>query len=149
MLDLDDESSDALKNASEADLVDLAGILGLHSLLNQDQFHASITNKGQGQEAKFESIVKASVPKKVPNLPDNSTDVGKTSKAIAEDDKKVKELNWNNIKHIPRDTFKTLFEGLKTNTTLKTLDLANTGLTDGPAAVIFILAFLQTIQFEG
>ncbi|XP_053208207.1 tropomodulin-like [Panonychus citri] len=136
MLDLDDESSDALKNATESDLVDLAGILGLHSLLNQDQFYASITNKGQGSEAKFESIVKATVPKRVPNLPDNATDVGKTMKQVSENDKKLQELNWNNIKHIPRDSFKKLFEGLKTNTTLKTLDLANTGLTDGPTAVL-------------
>lgn len=136
MLDLDDESSEALKNASESDLVDLAGILGLHSLLNQDQFYASITNKGQGSEAKFESIVRATVPKKVPNLPDNATDVGKTAKQVVENDKKLQELNWNNIKHIPRDSFKKLFEGLKSNTTLQTLDLANTGLTDGPTAVL-------------
>lgn len=144
MLDLDDESSEALKNASESDLVDLAGILGLHSLLNQDQFYASITNKGQGSEAKFESIVRATVPKKVPNLPDNATDVGKTAKQVVENDKKLQELNWNNIKHIPRDSFKKLFEGLKSNTTLQTLDLANTGLTDGPTAVIINKKIMST-----
>jgi len=47
VLDLDDDSESALNGATEADLVDLAGILGLHSMLNQDQFHNSILNKGQ------------------------------------------------------------------------------------------------------
>ncbi|RWS29317.1 Tropomodulin-like protein [Leptotrombidium deliense] len=131
LLDLDDDA--ALKDASEADLVDLAGILGLHSMLNQDQYHASIVNKGQNLGTKFESIVKATQPKKVPFLPDNDTDVEKTSRQIAENDASVEELNWNNIKHIPRDTFKKLFEGLKKNTKLRKLSLTNTGLTDGPA----------------
>lgn len=135
LLDLDDESSEALKNATEADLVDLAGILGLHSLLNQDQFHASITNKEQNAGTKFSSIVKATAPKRVPNLPDNDTNVEKTSEAVVKNESSLSQLNWNNIKHIPRDIFKKLFEGLRKNTTLKELDLANTGLTDGPCSV--------------
>ncbi|XP_074593416.1 tropomodulin [Brevipalpus obovatus] len=136
LLDLDDESSEALKNATEADLVDLAGILGLHSLLNQDQFHASITNKEQNAGTRFSSIVKAATPKRVPNLPDNDTNVEKTSEAVVKNESSLSQLNWNNIKHIPRDTFKKLFEGLRKNTTLKELDLANTGLTDGPCSVL-------------
>lgn len=135
MLDLDDESTEALKNASEADLVDLAGILGLHSLLNQEQFHASITNKQLSGDSRFSSIVKATVPKKVPNLPDNDTNVTETTKAINNNDNSLATLNWNNIKHIPRDQFKKLFEGLKNNDSLKELNLANTGLTDGPCSV--------------
>lgn len=135
LLDLDDESTEALKNASEADLVDLAGILGLHSLLNQEQFHASITNKQQSGDTRFSSIVKATVPKKVLNLPDNDTNVTETTKSVANNDNALSTLNWNNIKHIPRDQFKQLFEGLKNNDTLKELNLANTGLTDGPCSV--------------
>lgn len=135
LLDLDDDASAALNNASEEDLVDLAGILGLHSMLNQDQYHASIMNKGQQGGARFESIVKATKPKILPLLPDNDTNVSKTADQVKSNEPTLEELNWNNIKCIPRDTFKKLFEGLKTNTTLTTLDLANTGLTDGPAAV--------------
>lgn len=133
ILDLEDGTEDALDDATEADLVDLAGILGLHSMLNQDQFHNSILNKGQRIGDKFESIVKASVPKRMPFEPDNQTDPEKTARQVIDNDPNLKELNWNNIKFIPRETFKKMFEGLKSNTHLQTLHLSNTGLTDGPA----------------
>lgn len=118
-------------------MVDLAGILGLHSMLNQDQYHASIMNKGQiPLTDKFESVVKSTMPKKLPPMePDNVTDPEKTAKQVMENDPSLTELNWNNIKYIPRETFKKLFNGLKTNTNLTELHLSNTGLTDGPAEV--------------
>ncbi|KAI1280710.1 Tropomodulin [Halotydeus destructor] len=130
---LDVEEEEALGVATDADLVDLAGIIGLHSMLNQDQYYAAITNKGQAA-ANFQSIVKAPTPKIVPMLPDNDTDVSKTAQRVADNDPTLKELNWNNIKHIPRDLFKKLFEGLKGNTKLEKLSLSNTGLTDSPAS---------------
>lgn len=133
---LDVEEEGALVNATAADLVDLAGILGLHSMLNQDQYYASITNKGQGAATNFQSVVKASATKKVPFLPDNDTDISKTVQQVIDNDANLKELNWNNIKHIPRDMFKKLFDGLKKNTNLERLSLSNTGLTDGPTEVI-------------
>lgn len=137
ILDLEDGAEEALGNATEADLVDLAGILGLHSMLNQDQYEASILNKGQPLGDKFESIVKSTKPKKIlPPEPDNMTDPEKTAKQVAENDPNLTNLNWNNIKYIPRETFKKLFNGLKTNTNLIELNLSNTGLTDGPAEVI-------------
>lgn len=77
--------------------------------------------------------MKASLPKKVPFLPDNVTDPEKTTEMVTKNDPSLTELNWNNIKCIPRETFKRLFNGLKTNTHLHTLSLSNTGLTDGPA----------------
>ena len=124
--------------------MDLAGILGLHSMLSQDQYHASILNKGQLSHDKFESIVKATKPdqKKMPApLPDNDTNPERTAQQIIDDDPALTELNWNNIKFIPRDTFKKLFNGVKNNSNLKTLRLSNTGLTDGPAEVSKILQF--------
>lgn len=139
-MDLEDGAEEALTNATEADLVDLAGILGLHSMLNQDQYLASITDKGQAYD-KFESIVKATKPKKIlPPEPDNQTDPEKTAKQIAENDPNLTELNWNNIKYIPRETFKKLFTGLKSNNHLQELNLSNTGLTDGPAEVSFLFS---------
>ena len=132
MLDLDDDSSKALNTATESDLVDLAGILGLHSMLNQDQYYASITNKSQRPGDKFESIVKSTPLKPSKIEPDNATDPIKTAEQIAKNDAELTEVNLNNIKHITRDTFKKIFEGLKTNTNLKSISLCNVGLTDGP-----------------
>lgn len=134
MLDLDDDSSRALNSATESDLVDLAGILGLHSMLNQDQYYASITNKSQRLGDKFESVVKSTPLKPSKIEPDNTTDPIQTTEQLARNDPSVEEANLNNIKHITRDTFKKLFESLKTNTNLKTLSLCNVGLTDGPAS---------------
>lgn len=148
MLDLEDDNILALEQASDADLVDLAGILGLHSMLNQDQYNAAILNKGQQPSTdKFESIVKSTPPKKLlPPEPDNQVNPEETAKQVAENDPNLTELNWNNIKYIPRETFKRLFNGLKTNTNLTSLKLSNTGLTDGPAEVtwrdLFIVATL-------
>lgn len=137
LLDLDDGEGEALDEATEADLVDLAGILGLHSMLNQDQYHSAILNKGQQPATdKFESIVKASVPKKLPPmLPDNNVNPEESAKLVVANDPSTTNVNWNNIKYIPRDTFKKMFNALKTNTTLTELNLCNTGLTDGPAEV--------------
>lgn len=134
MLDLDDDSSKALNSATESDLVDLAGILGLHSMLNQDQYYASITNKSQRLGDKFESVVKSTPLKPSRVEPDNTTDPIQTTDSLAKNDPNLEEVNLNNIKHITRDTFKKLFEALKTNTHLKTLSLCNVGLTDGPTS---------------
>lgn len=132
MLDLDDDSSKALNSATESDLVDLAGILGLHSMLNQDQYYASITNKSQRLGDKFESIVKSTPLKPSRIEPDNTTDPIQTVELLAKNDPALTEVNLNNIKHITRDTFKRLFEALKSNTKLKQISLCNVGLTDGP-----------------
>jgi hypothetical protein len=41
----DDDANAALNNASTAEIVDLAGILGLHSMMNQDQYHSAQSDK--------------------------------------------------------------------------------------------------------
>lgn len=41
-VDDDDELDEALNDAPEKDLVDLAGILGMHNLLNQPQYYNAL-----------------------------------------------------------------------------------------------------------
>lgn len=135
-LDLDLDYEQALAGASEAELVDLAAILGLHSMMNQDQYHASILNKGQKIGDKFESLVHATQPKCLGLEPDNDTNVDKTLDQVVKNDSSLRKLNWNNIKNISKEKFKRLFEGLKTNTNLEELSLANTDLTDGPVEIL-------------
>lgn len=152
MLDLDDDSSRALNAATESDLVDLAGILGLHSMLNQDQYYASITNKSQKLGDKFESVVKSTPLKPSKVEPDNTTDPLKTAELLAKNDPSITEVNLNNVKHITRDTFKKIFEALKTNTNLKSLSMCNVGLTDGPTSKLIDAlkenTALKTINLE-
>lgn len=104
-------------------------------MLNQDQYEASILNKGQGIGAKFESIVKATQPKRFPSLPPNNTDVARTAEQVYNNDSTLTDLNWNNIKAISKEQLIKLFEGLKNNTSLKTLTLTNIGLTDNACEV--------------
>ncbi|XP_023223701.1 tropomodulin-like [Centruroides sculpturatus] len=129
-LDLDDDYEKALSTATESELVDLAAVLGLHSMLNQDQYHASILNQKQVTGEKFETVVRSTKPKVLPFEPDNNTDVDKTLEQVTKNDPHLNSLNWNNIKNISKEKFKRLFDGLQNNTYLETLSLANTDLND-------------------
>ncbi|XP_067012099.1 tropomodulin isoform X3 [Anabrus simplex] len=132
-IDLGDEYETALSGASQEEIIDLAAILGFHSMMNQDQYHASLLNKGQPVGLGWDGITKASQPKPYPADPPNSTDVDATIKQVKEDDHKLIDLNWNNIKNISDEKFEQLFDALSENTHLETLSLSNVGLTDNIA----------------
>ncbi|XP_050542076.1 tropomodulin isoform X3 [Daktulosphaira vitifoliae] len=129
-IDLDDEYGDALNNASQEEIIDLAAILGFHSMMNQDQYHASLLNKGQPVGLGWDGITKATQPKVYPPEPPNQTDPDDSIKRVHDDDPKLIDLNWNNIKNISDEKFEQLFSALVENTHLETLSLVNVGLTD-------------------
>ncbi|XP_054279355.1 tropomodulin-like isoform X3 [Macrosteles quadrilineatus] len=129
-IDMGDEYEMALSSASQEEIIDLAAILGFHSMMNQDQYHASLLNKGQPVGLGWDGITKASQPKVFPADPPNSTDPEQTIKQVKEDDHKLIDLNWNNIKNIADEKFEQLFAALPDNTHLETLSLTNVGLTD-------------------
>ncbi|CAB3360763.1 Hypothetical predicted protein [Cloeon dipterum] len=129
-IDLGDEYETALSGASQEEIIDLAAILGFHSMMNQDQYHASLLNKGQPIGMGWDGITKASQPKAFPNEPPNLTNPEETIKRVKEDDHTLKEVNWNNIKNISDEKFVQLFEALASNTHLEILSLTNTGLAD-------------------
>ncbi|XP_023226408.1 tropomodulin-like [Centruroides sculpturatus] len=105
-------------------------------MLNQDQYYASLLNKGQKLGDKFESAVRSTQHKLLPLEPDNATDVDKTIEQVCQNDSSLKSLNWNNIKNISKEKFQRLFKGLAKNTHLKSLSVANTGLTDSPTELL-------------
>lgn len=78
----------------------ILAILGFHSMMNQDQYHASLLNKGQPLGLGWDGITKASKVKVYPQDPPNSTDPDETIKQVQQDDPKLVDLNWNNIKVI-------------------------------------------------
>ena len=125
---LDDEYEQALGTATEEELVDLAAILGFHSMMNQDQYHASLLNKekvGLG----WDGVTKASQPKPLPYEPPNATDPEQSILKVYDDDLKTVELCLNNVS-MTDDQFRRLFKALEINTRLEVLSLSNTGLTD-------------------
>ncbi|XP_049869756.1 tropomodulin-1 isoform X1 [Pectinophora gossypiella] len=135
-IDLGDEYEQALTGASQEEIIDLAAILGFHSMMNQDQYHASLLNKGQPVGLGWDGITKATKQKVFPMDPPNDTDPDDTVKRVQDNDQKLTDLNWNNIKNISDEKFEKLFEALKTNTHLEVLCLVNVGLTDRSAALL-------------
>lgn len=67
-------------------------------MMNQDQYHASLLNKGQPCGLGWDGITKASTPKIFPQDPPNKTDVDLTIQQVKDDDHKLIDLNFNNIK---------------------------------------------------
>ncbi|XP_063533065.1 tropomodulin-1 isoform X2 [Cydia strobilella] len=135
-IDLGDEYEQALGTASQEEIIDLAAILGFHSMMNQDQYHASLLNKGQPVGLGWDGITKATKQKVYPMDPPNDTDPDSTIKSVQDNDQKLTDLNWNNIKNISDEKFDKLFEGLKSNTHLEVLSLVNVGLTDRSAGLL-------------
>lgn len=66
--------------------------------MNQDQYHASLLNKGQPIGLGWDGITKHQSQKVYPQDPPNTTDVEESIKRVKEDDPKLIELNLNNIK---------------------------------------------------
>ncbi|XP_044756431.1 tropomodulin-1 isoform X2 [Coccinella septempunctata] len=132
-IDLGDEYEQALSSATQDEIIDLAAILGFHSMMNQDQYHASLLNKGQPVGLGWDGITKATKQKIFPMEPPNPNDPDETIQKVEDDEPKYIDLNWNNIKNISNDKFDKLFRALEKNTHLETLSLANTGMTDREA----------------
>ncbi|KYN17522.1 Tropomodulin [Trachymyrmex cornetzi] len=132
-IDLGEEYEQALSAATQEEIIDLAAILGFHSMMNQDQYHASLLNSGQPIGLGWDGVTKASQPKIYPMEPPNDTDVDATIKQVRDDDSSLTDLNWNNIKNISDEKFMQLFEGLEMNTHLESLSLTNVGLNDKTA----------------
>lgn len=67
-------------------------------MMNQDQYHASLLNKGQPVGLGWDGVTKATQPKVYPPEPPNQTDPEESIKRVRDDDPKLLDLNWNNIK---------------------------------------------------
>lgn len=67
-------------------------------MMNQDQYHASLLNKGQPVGLGWDGITKSQKQKIYPHEPPNATDIDESIKRVKDDDSKLIELNLNNIK---------------------------------------------------
>ncbi|XP_030238886.1 tropomodulin isoform X4 [Drosophila navojoa] len=135
-IDMGEEYEHALSDATQEEIIDLAAILGFHSMMNQDQYHASLLNKGQPVGLGWDGITKSTQQKLYPMDPPNSTDVDESIKRVKDDDNKLIDLNLNNIKNISDEKFEQLFAALPQNEHLEVLSLTNVGLTDKTALLL-------------
>ena len=102
------EWDEILAVASEAEIVELAAILGFTGLVNLVQFHAAqkeMNGKGDNQEETksvsfggWNAAAKAEQLKFVAPEPDNVVDIEDAIKKVEANDAKLTTLNLNNIK---------------------------------------------------
>jgi len=137
LANLDPELEECLNTASEAELTDIAAILGMHQILNNDQYYCSfkstetIVNKtGMSSTTKCELVSTPAAE------PPNPTNVEETLKKIKNNDPDLTVVNLNNIKNVPIHTLKEYCEALKFNTSVKSWSLANTRSNDTIATAI-------------
>ncbi|XP_008308723.1 tropomodulin-2 [Cynoglossus semilaevis] len=128
---LDPELEEALSNATDTELCDLAAIVGVHTLVTSSQ-----TYDGSGGKGSYNNVVKGEKMTPVFDEPPNPTNVEETLQRIKSNDSSLTEVNLNNIKNIPIPTLKDYAKAMEKNTHVKKFSLAATRSND-PIAVVF------------
>jgi len=135
---LDAEIEDALKNASEAELTDLAAILGLHQMMDNEQYYASLTcTDGIANTVGFSTATKCKLPvcepEELASLGQNETNVEATLAKIRSNDASTSEVNLNNIRNIPISQLKEYAQAMSNNSSVTELSLVGTRSSDSIA----------------
>ena len=137
--DLGDEIEMALDDASTQDMIDLAGIMGLHNMVTQEQFHhahGARTSHLETQldtEVGWDGITKATPLKYYPPEPPNLTDPVEVLESLQNGDEELTDVNLNNVE-VSEKQMLDIIDALRGNETLTKLSVANTNLTDWAAA---------------
>ncbi|KAJ6652716.1 hypothetical protein lerEdw1_011158 [Lerista edwardsae] len=149
---LEPELEEALANATDAEMCDIAAILGMYTLMSNKQYYDAICSGNITNTEGINSVVQPDKYKPVPDEPPNPTNVEETLKKIQSNDKDLEEVNLNNITDIPVPTLKEICEAMKSNTQVKKLSLVATRSNDPVAhAVAEMLkenTTLQTLNIE-
>ncbi|XP_067832100.1 tropomodulin-4 [Heptranchias perlo] len=146
---LEPELEEALANASDAEMCDIAAILGMYKLMSNKQYYDALGSGVIMNKEGINSVVKPDSYeyKPYPDEPPNETDVDDTLKKIKNDDKGLVEVNLNNIKDIPVPMLMEFAEALKHNSQVKSLSMAATRSNDPVAhALAEMLKQNSTLQ---
>ncbi|XP_074850596.1 tropomodulin-1 isoform X2 [Carettochelys insculpta] len=127
---LEPELEEALANASDAELCDIAAILGMHTLMSNQQYYEALGSTTIVNKEGLNSVIKPTQYKPVPDEEPNSTDVEETLERVKNNDPELEEINLNNIRNIPIPTLKAYAEALKTNSYVKKLSIVGTRSND-------------------
>nr|XP_028568088.1 tropomodulin-1 isoform X1 [Podarcis muralis]XP_028568090.1 tropomodulin-1 isoform X1 [Podarcis muralis]XP_028568091.1 tropomodulin-1 isoform X1 [Podarcis muralis]XP_028568092.1 tropomodulin-1 isoform X1 [Podarcis muralis] len=126
---LEPELEEALANASDAELCDIAAILGMHTLMSNQQYYEALGSTTIVNKEGLDSIIKPTQYKPVPDEP-NATNVEETLQRVKNNDPDLEEVNLNNIKDIPIPTLKAYAEALKNNSYVKKFSIVGTRSND-------------------
>ncbi|XP_078143309.1 tropomodulin-4 [Centroberyx gerrardi] len=128
---LEPELEEALKNATDAEMCDIAAILGMYTLMSNKQYYDALGTTGTIANTEgINSVVKPDPFKIFPDEPPNTTNVEETLERIHGNDSSLTEVNLNNIKDIPIPTLKEIFEAMKGNSHVEFLSIAATRSND-------------------
>uniref|UniRef100_A0A3Q2TAP6 Tropomodulin 1 n=1 Tax=Fundulus heteroclitus TaxID=8078 RepID=A0A3Q2TAP6_FUNHE len=95
---LEPELEEALASASDAELCDIAAILGMHTLMSNQQYYEALASSTIVNKQGLNSVIQCTQYKPVPDEEPNSTDVEETLLRIKKNDPDLVEVNLNNIK---------------------------------------------------
>ncbi|KAG7469550.1 hypothetical protein MATL_G00130050 [Megalops atlanticus] len=134
---LEPELEEALKNATDAEMCDIAAILGMYTLMSNKQYYDALSCSGTIANTEgINSVVKPDQYKIYPDEPPNPTNVEETLQKIQENDNTLTHVNLNNIKDIAIPTLKEIFQAMKTNSNVRTLSIAATRSNDPVAFAV-------------
>ncbi|KAJ8794503.1 hypothetical protein J1605_018956 [Eschrichtius robustus] len=140
---LEPELEEALANASDAELCDIAAILGMHTLMSNQQYYQALGSSSIVNKEGLNSVIKPTQYKPVPDEEPNATDLEETLERIKSNDPKLEEVNLNNIRNIPIPTLKVYAEALKENSYVKKFSIVGTRSND---PVAFALAEMLKVN---
>ncbi|KAI1887782.1 hypothetical protein AGOR_G00193910 [Albula goreensis] len=149
---LEPELEEALANASDAELCDIAAILGMHTLMSNQQYYEALASSTIVNKQGLNSVIQCTQYKPVPDEEPNSTDVQETLERIRRNDPDLVEVNLNNIRNIPIPTLKAYAEALRENSVVERLSIVGTRSNDpvayALADMLKVNATLRSLNVE-
>ncbi|XP_076151604.1 tropomodulin-1 isoform X2 [Alosa pseudoharengus] len=127
---LEPELEEALANASDAELCDIAAILGMHTLMSNQQYYEALASSTIVNKQGLNSVIQCTQYKPVPDEQPNDTNVEQTLQRIQSNDPDLLEVNLNNIKNIPVPVLKAYAEALAENTVVERFSIVGTRSND-------------------
>ncbi|XP_062372763.1 tropomodulin-1 isoform X1 [Sardina pilchardus] len=127
---LEPELEEALQSASDAELCDIAAILGMHTLMSNQQYYEALASSTIVNKQGLNSVIQCTQYKPVPDEQPNDTNVEETLQRIQRNDPDLLEVNLNNIKNIPVPVLKAYAEALAENTVVERFSIVGTRSND-------------------
>uniref|UniRef100_A0AAY4CZX4 Tropomodulin 1 n=2 Tax=Denticeps clupeoides TaxID=299321 RepID=A0AAY4CZX4_9TELE len=141
---LEPELEEALASASDAELCDIAAILGMHTLMSNQQYYEALASSTIVNKHGINSVIQCTQYKPVPDEQPNDTDVELTLQRIRNNDPNLQEVNLNNIKNIPVPVLKAYAEALKENTEVVRFSIVGTRSNDPVAYTLADMLKMNT-----
>merc|ERR1712076_29771 len=115
-VELEPEVEKALADATDLELTDLAAVLGLHKMLNNEQYYNSLASSEMVSTISFNQATKCKLPvcppEEMQKIEENPTDPHEMLDLLNRNDPSVDEVNLNNIPNISVSTLQSYGEVL-------------------------------------